>query len=627
MRGIKTSVILLGCVIVLIVLISGMWHVAYDWKSRLPDQLLLETLDSDVEIRWNNHNTAEITAESLTDALLGLGYVQGQLNGWTIALWRQAALGHLTDWYGAELTNADRLMRQLGFEDISQKIYHQLDPSDASLLDAFGHGVQLAWQDADQMREFFLQKIQPSPWESWHSLTIERLIAWMSSPRGFMCDLGTTVCSAMEQLRSVLLLHDFESSSAWVISTSQGPLFYQRHILGNSISQSFQEVTLRVSDHTELHGASLLGTPFFPAAKTSNQAWSILLNSPKVVRQASTDSIQTVRLNYTHREEMVRYLRTDSTFSTPESDLELYWRGFSADMDSIPWFSMLHDRDPVFTIWRGDGIQVPSDTSLTALGEPEFGAIPRQAPFLIPHSSWVILGSPNYTYPISRGGIVISNDSLAKYTASYLDAADADVSNPLTWITDTYSGFAANTLSKMLDSLRFQEIPSPRVGSAVSYLRNWNHQFDEYSIGATIYDHWVTSKETTLVAGLYDAVETLTQQFGADESEWGWERMYTDTSYFTFRKSLDSRAFAPLVSPIIGHESTMIWGGSRAAVAPVTWESWTWVGSYYSYYLRRRDLNLYQPLARYISGEEGSTVFSLPSSSIKTSRLVSTKDE
>ncbi len=627
MFGVKSSAILLGIVVILIVVISGMWHIAYDWQSRLPDRLTVETIDSDVGIRWNNYNTAQITAQSLSDALLGLGYVQGQLNGWTIALWRQTALGQLTDWYGPEMTDADRLMRQLGFGEISQKVYTQLNSFDVKLLDAFGHGVQLAWEDADQMREFFLQKIQPSPWESWHSLAVERLIAWMSSPRGSMCDLGDSVCAGMKQLRSILMLHDFESGSAWVVSSSQGPLFYQRHVLGNSISQSFQEVTLNVSDRFELHGASLLGTPFFPAAKTSSQAWSILLNSPKIVRVASTDSIHTVRLSFPHREEMIGYLRTDSTFSAAESNYEIYWQGFSSDIDSLSWFSLIHDRVPLFKLWRGDGIQVPSDTSVKALGEPEFGAIPRQVPLLNPERSWFILGDPNYVYPISRGGIVISNDSLAKYSADYLNAINPDVFNPLTWITDTHSTFAAHSLSTMLDSLRFTEPPSPMVQSAVSYLRNWDHQFDEQSIGATIYHQWVNSSETTLVAGLYDAVERLTQDFGPDESEWGWERIHTDTSYFTIQEPLNSRTFSPLVSPIIGHESTMLWGGSRAAEAPVIWESWTWIGGNHPYYMRRRDLNLYQPLARYVSGKMGSTVFSLPTSPIKTSRLLSTKNE
>ncbi|MCY4171442.1 MAG: penicillin acylase family protein [Bacteroidetes bacterium] len=627
MFGIKTITIILGSVITLIIIISGMWHIAYDWQSRIPDQQTIETLNSDVEIHWNTHNTAEINAQSLTDAVLGLGYVQGQLNGWTVALWRQAALGQLTDWYGPEMIDADRMVRQLGFGEISKQVYNQLDTQETQLLNAYGHGIQLAWEDADQMREFFLQKIQPSPWESWHSLAIERLIAWMSSPKGSLCDLGNSICTGMVQLRSVLLLHDFESSSAWVVSSSQGPLFYQRHVLGNSISQSFQEVTLTVEDHLELKGASILGTPFFPAAQTSRQAWSVLLNSPKIIRESTTDSTQTVRLSFPHREEMVRFLRTDSTFSAPESNYELYWTGLSTQVDSISWFSLIRNHRPSFQLWRGDGILVPSDTVSTTLGEPEFGAIPRQVPLLIPDESWTILGSPDYIYPINRGGIVISNDSLAKHTASYLDSANPDISSPLSWITDARSDIAFNTLSQMLDSLYLPENPPPMIESAVSYLRNWNHQFEEQSIGATIYNEWVSSIETTLVAGLYDAVDNLTEQFGPNESEWGWERVYTDTSYFTFRGSQETQAYAPLITPIIGHESTMIWGGSRAAAAPVIWESWMWIGGNNSYNIRRRDLNLYQPLARYISDEVGKSVFSLPTSPIKITRLVSTNNE
>ena len=605
----------------------GIWHLAYNWQSRLPERLVVETLHSDIEIRWNQYNTAEIQAQSLADGLFGLGYVQGQLHGWTIALWRQAALGELTHWYGPEMTEADRLIRQLGFADIAQQSYDQLNDDHAALMEAFGQGIEHAWNDADQMHEFFLQDIQPDPWEAWHSLAIEHLIAWLSTPVNVICDLGHSVCSGAQLLQSVLHISGLEYSSAWVISSTQGPLLYQRHVLGRSVLPAYQEVTLDIANNLYLQGASLIGTPYFISGITNTHGWAILLNSPKSLKNSHSDSLNMYRLNFPDREEIVTYWRTDSTFSTPESPLALHWNGFSPDRDSIAWFRLFYHQPTLFKLWRGDGLLVPKDRSLLSLGAPEFGATPRQMPRLTPQTSWSVLGTPKWIHINSRGGLLISNDSLAVYSATFLDSIDMDLFDPLIWVTNTHSISASMTLPPILDSLDFPEPPSGIAQIALSYLRNWNHRFEEQSIGATIYNEWMNLDEPNLVTGLYKAIDHLSERFGTDVTQWRWERVYADTSYFTYRKPANSKIIAPLISPMIGHESTMMWGGQRAAESPVTWESWAWLAQDNSFFVRRRDMNLRQPLGRYISDRRGNAVFQIPASHLKSSHFVSNRDQ
>ena len=595
----KTGFFALLAVVICVAVVIGIWNIAYDWKSRLPGHLEAETLQSPAEIRWGKFRTAEIHASSLSDALLGLGYVQGQLNGWTVALWRQAALGRLSDWYGNETAEADRLTRQLGLSEIAQASYSGLNPEESDLIEAFGAGIQLAWDEADHMHEFFLQDVIPEPWEPWHALAIERLMAWVSTSPDAACNLGVQICSGTQSLRAALLMHDFKASSAWVVSAPQGDLLYQRHVLGSSISPAFQEVILKISSGPEVHGASLLGTPFFPAGKTMDNAWALLLHSPKTSRPVPDSSqYAAVRLNFPDREEIVHYQRSDSTFRVPESQKELLWRGFGAKTDASSWFALLRNRPARFHLWRGDGILLSSDTSWSVLGEPEF------------------------VFSANDSGIVISNDSLAVHSADYLNSIDLDSGSPVDWITDTYSRQAADILPRRLDSLRIPENAPAPVLSALTYLRNWDYRFESQSIGATIYNQWISYGEAAPEIALYEAVDYLTKQYGADESLWLWERVHTDTSRFTFRGPTDSKIYAPIVSPVFGHESTMIWGGARAVAAPSTWEMWTWMESDSSPFIRRRDVDLRQPLGRYISGKRGSIVFSLPTSYLKTTLLV-----
>lgn len=591
--GFMISGILISCI-----LIIGVWRITYDWQSRLPKKVSVDGLESTVEIRWGNLNTAEIKAESFSDGLFGLGYAQGQLNGWTIALWRQAALGRLTEWFGTDGIDADRLVKLLGIPEIAEQINHDLDSDQATLITAFGKGIELAWQETDSMHEFFANNISPQPWESWHTLAIERLIAWMSVSSDSLCALGASVCAGSANLQSILLLHEFEASSSLVLPTSNGPLLYQRHILGNGIMPAYQEVSLTISNEFELHGAALIGTPFFPAGKTRTHAWSILLYSPKMIGPTTEHLQRQVRFDYFDREEIISYRRSDKVLGMLDSELELHWEGLGMETDLQAWFGLLYNRRDSFEIWSGDGILVSDD------------------------HSWEILGSPKFLFPINSLGVVISNDSLSQYRASYLENIDPDSAHSLGWITDTYSVWAHRILPDRLDSLQLAANASPLLQSALAYLENWDHRFDRTSIGATIFNEWMNSEGSSLEASFSNAVDQLVESFGPDPSKWIWEYVHTDTRYFTVQRPTTSRTFAPLTFPYAGHETTMIWGGARAAAAPTTWEFWTWNEPNSTPFVRRRSLNVRQPLERYISGKDDSPIFSLPAPYMSTTLFV-----
>ena len=229
----------------------SIWRTAYEWQSSPPKKVTIETLGDPVQILWGEFNSAEIRAKSMPDALTGLGYVQGHLNGWTIALWRQAALGKLTDWYTPKGEHADRLVLQLGLAEIAKMAANNLNAQEKELIAAFGAGIRAAWKDSDYMHEFFLQDITPEPWEPWHTLAIERLLAWISTSPDSVCSLGLSVCSGDAELRSMLHLQGFEYSSSWVFSTPERSLLYQRHVVGNAVAPVFQEAVLNVQGQSE----------------------------------------------------------------------------------------------------------------------------------------------------------------------------------------------------------------------------------------------------------------------------------------------------------------------------------------------------------------------------------------
>ncbi len=585
-------------ILIFLVVIGSIWRTAYDWEYRLPDEVEVAGLTSPVEIQWGEFNIAEIQGSSLSDALFGLGYVQGKLNGWTIALWRQAALGKLSDWYGPEVVEADQVIRLLGLPENAQRAEEYLSPDELGLITAFGKGIQHAWLDTDQVHEFFFQNITPEPWEPWHTLAIERFIAWMSNVPESVCALGELICTDNAILDSMVYLHGMESSHAWVLPTSEHPLLYQRHILGQAVGPVFQEVILKVDHDFVLQGASLIGTPFFPAGKMGNRVWSILLNSPKTVRPTRYGPIYPLRFRFSDHEEIVYYHRSDSSFSIRGAQEELLWPGLGSQNDVQAWFSLLNNQPAQFNIWRGDGILISTD------------------------NSWTVSGNPEFLFPISPSGFVISNDSSAIHSAFYLSNLKLNESDPSEWVTDTWSPWAASTLPSHLDSLRIPPSAPTQVHSALAYLENWNHTFTGNSIGATIYHEWMISEGEPPEEAFARAVDRLEQKLGVDQNQWLWERVHDDRRHFTLHGYKKSRKYSPTKSPLIGHESTMLWGGTNAAAAPVTWESWTWSDPSSPYFIRKKTLKRYQPFGRYIFEMSEPSIFPLLDSYQNTTVLL-----
>ncbi len=590
--------------VVFICLVAGIsiWRTAYNWQSSPPKKVTIETLDAPVQILWGEFNSVEIRANSMPDALTGLGYVQGHLNGWTIALWRQAALGKLTDWYTPKGEHADRLVLQLGLAEIAQLASNNLSAGEKDLIAAFGAGIQAAWKDTDHMHEFFLQEITPEPWEPWHTLAIERLLAWVSTSPDSVCSLGLSVCNGDSELRSMLHLQGFEFSSSWVYSTAERSLLYQRHVVGDAVPPVFQEAVLNVQGQSELEGLSLIGTPFFPTGRSRNYAWSILVYSPKTNGPVLDSLDQQMHLTFPLREEIVIHRRTDSTFSTPEAQHELKWSGFNAVSDAKSWLSLPHASPAAFHLWQGAGILMSSD------------------------GSWHVLGNPKFVFPMDSG-LVIGNNPQVRHAALYLDGIDPRRSDVDTWVTDTQSNWVRDTLSTMLASLPIDSLrqalpgaPAP-VNSALTYLINWDHRFNSQSIGATIYHEWTLSTGLDSEESLYHAISRLTQRFGADQTQWLWERVYGSSRVFTVHRRTDSKIFEPLEVPSMGHETTMAWGGAQAAVAPVTWEAWMWNGTGTRYSIRRHHVDIHEPLGRYTTSYSRFT-YSFPTSYSITTSLV-----
>ena len=576
------------------------WYYAYRTHHIPPKAGEIPTLTAPAFVHSGANGAVVVEAEDFHDAIRGLGYVQTLHHAWTLASLRQAALGRLAEWFDSDALTADNLVRQLGFGPMAEATASALSTEDRAFLTAFTDGINAAWPRATSRGEFLLFDAVPEPWQIWHVLAVERLYAWLSEPAITNCGPEVLLCEQDQALRDLLKVYGFEHSLAWLSSGAGRTVLYQRHILGASARPVFQEVTIRIAGNQSIRGATLVGLPFFPAGASDSSSWALLLSSPKTIVPAEPSAHRFDRgIDASGNEYLTTFSRTERQLILGDSHEALTWAGFGPGTDAGAWRALLRRKPPRFTLQRGDGI-------------------------VVDHlQTWIVAGNPQIREPLDDG-ILIGNSPDAAGIAAYIRTRIEPVPSVELWIRDLYSTLSAQRLPVMLDSLAPTQSVGPTVATALAYLENWDYRYQGYSIGATIFAEWSRHVDTDSTEALTRAVAELTRRFGPDQSAWRWDRQHTEHRYFILPGKLQTGRYAPMSWPGHGHSSTMVWGGETSSgeeAPPVSWEMWKDLSPAAPVYVRRRHIEIFGPLGRYIAEQGSPTVFGLPTMTRHITRL------
>lgn len=328
----------------LVIVLAGtitLWATASP-DGRTPGERPVVGLDAAATVYWQASGTAAARVATPADAVRAQGFIHGMRKAWTMLLWRQTALGDVSGWFGSRTVRLDRHVHRLGIPHTSQRAYLRLPDSTQALLEHYAAGVNAALETSTvQSREELVSLgIPAEPWQPWHTLAIERLFAWLSTPRLSLPDeLRDAERDSLRAfldddllLRSWLHVHGLEHSTAWARTTaaadsavkaerrSQVPLartsttLTTRLVTGTTATSVVQDVAITIqpsgssgsgsSEGIRLTGATLPGTPFFlngtragvsetgrpPGA--GGTAWSLLPGSPVQLERVAVDSSQ-----------------------------------------------------------------------------------------------------------------------------------------------------------------------------------------------------------------------------------------------------------------------------------------------------------------------------------------------
>ena len=578
------------CFVMAGVLVLGaglFWY--FDYRSMLvaPPDAPVPTLSDRAYVHTGGGGALVVEASNFHDAIRSLGFAHALNHAWTMAIWRQAASGQLSEWLGGPALAADRLTRQLDLANLAQTSAHDLTVEDRRFVEAYTEGVNAAWPLAINKDEFLMLGVEPAAWEPWHVLSVERLLAWLSEPALTGCLPDLELCLGDQALRAILHLHGFEYSVAWQRSGGDRTILYQRHVTGAYARPVFQEVTLQISGWQPIRGASIVGTPFFPAAFSDSSAWAILLSSPRTLVAASDADLQFARITSAGtNEHLTTFSRAQGQLSVGRSGRALTWSGLLPNTDIGAWRALLLRQPASFALLRGDGIHADARQHITVSGQPR-----------VQHSQ--------------ERGVLIGNSEDANGVAAFIESRVDSVPQIEFWTRDLQSQWSATALAARLRTVE----ATPSVATALAYLENWDHEYQSYSIGATVFSEWMRSHAPDPSEALKMAVMRLTQRLGPDQSQWRWDRLHTEQRYFVLPQSLQVKHFAPLSWPGRGHSTTLVWGGESVGgdpVPPAAWEMWMDLTPAAPVYVRRRQFDFSVPLGRSIAEAADPIIFGLP---------------
>lgn len=669
----------IGLVIVFLLLVGGGVRWLFQNDASRSRSTSVAVLQDSVSVRWTEDGAASIDAGGELDALTALGYVHGRKRGWTVTLWRQTARGRLGRWFGTGVLSIDRHVRKLGLAHQARSAYDQLSSPEQRRLQAYAQGLNAALQSERVRRRdaFVLLDMDPAPWQPWHTLAVERLLAWLgTSPLNPPNDAPPAVTNFAEndqRLRRWLHLHGWHRSVAWAVrSGSQGAspqtVLFQRHVLGATASPVLQEVVLDRRGAPPLVGATLPGVPLIPTGSHDGRAWASLLRSPARLQQVPFDSTQ-VSQRYErlspangdeqllHRQQLGQALILDRSRKNGPTSIDserptrqadsvdtvvagtawvLRWPGLSANTDVPAWL-------------RRAGFSLPGETSAFEL----FAADGLQ---VSPDGRWRILGTPSVVVRDGTARVMIGNTDWVRSQAQALRAYHRS-ERPLpvqNWSASDSSTWATQLLPQLTPAVDRLVSTHPDLQNIAAYLRNWDKTYPPSSIGATIFDQWMHEYRSNLGhlprpqddapyfptyrqhQALLQALDTLRTQFGPDVRQWRWERTVPDRRYFPVwsadslvmedLQELSTSQYAPLERRGRGHPSALSGGPSLVdppptAASPTVWEGWT-APSSKALTVRRHHYDPTETLARSRIQRTRPTPARLPSDSISSTTVL-----
>ena len=150
-------------------------------KPEYGDFYPVNGLISEVLVGWDSSGVIHIDGDSEPDVIFASGFVAAKERLWQMELTRRLAKGSLSEIFGYEALEADKLFLTLGIDSLTREIYSQVSPASKLWLEKYAEGVNAYLEErADNLPvEFILMNFVPEKWSPQDCLLQNRIMAWI----------------------------------------------------------------------------------------------------------------------------------------------------------------------------------------------------------------------------------------------------------------------------------------------------------------------------------------------------------------------------------------------------------------------------------------------------------------
>ncbi len=144
-------------------------------------QQIAAGLDEPITIQRDHLGIPQIIAASWGDAMFGFGFAVASDRLWQMDLWRRAATGRLSEVFGPQTLESDRMMRLIGMPRIVHRMTRMLTSDEQLAVERFAAGVNHYIDSSGLPVEFRATRHLPERWEPADGLAVFRFLGWSLS--------------------------------------------------------------------------------------------------------------------------------------------------------------------------------------------------------------------------------------------------------------------------------------------------------------------------------------------------------------------------------------------------------------------------------------------------------------
>ncbi|MBL7111458.1 MAG: penicillin acylase family protein [Bacteroidales bacterium] len=309
-------------VLILLVVVFGFFLIRNISHRAVPDyneDVQITGLTDPVEVLRDEYGNPHVYANSEDDLYRVVGYLAAQDRLWQMDLLRRVTQGRLSEILGADMIEADQVLRALRIPEKSEMLLGKTDPEIMRCVEAYCDGVN-QFIEANQKKlpfEFAVLGYKPDKWEPEHTLNLLGYMAWNLSMSwaiepvlfkiqglvdedkfkelfpdlalqapifpGFTEEMGEALdnelLSATEKLKD-LGLEFFSGSNNWAISGERSesgfPIVANDMHLGLDMAPGiWYQMHQHVPGKVHVTGVVLPGAPFIIGGHNDSIAWGM----------------------------------------------------------------------------------------------------------------------------------------------------------------------------------------------------------------------------------------------------------------------------------------------------------------------------------------------------------------